>query len=68
MPFLKQKDNYLYMDFYTGGTDSIVDVCAYYINAVIEIPVPYITGFSTITIITTVFIVFIISIQFRKKR
>jgi len=56
------------MDFYTGGTDSIVDVCAYYINAVLEIPVPYITGFSTFTIITTVFIVFIISIQFRKKR
>jgi len=62
--------NYLYMDFYTGRTVSTVDVCAYYINAILDIPdyTTFTSGFSTLTIIASLLLVLVIPVMFKKKK
>lgn len=61
--------NYLYLDFYTGGTDSTVEVCAYYIDAALEIPdfITIVFGFSTPIIFTSLLLILIIPVYFKKK-
>jgi len=63
--------NYLYMDFYTGDTDSNVDVCAYYINVNLKIPSDLTTiifGFPTLALISSIFSFLVIPVFIKKKK
>lgn len=62
--------NYLYMDFYTGGSESTVEVCAYYINVDLEVVDEIKTivfGYPILALITSLFSILIIPVFIYKR-